>query len=163
MTIPFHMRYGSMICSKRLQSDRPHKCLNEMPLVLYSSNYYRAPCWHWHPLGWPNCHLCHVVTVSSHSYIWSRISCHFKESVTVNVEPCTRFRVPYTRKLRYSSNFQAGYSVIHLRLPDGFDEARVGQVQRRGEVGVRQSRVPPLLPQVSVSLVVLAKKSKFEW
>ena len=23
MAIPFHMRYGSMICSKRLQSDRP--------------------------------------------------------------------------------------------------------------------------------------------
>ena len=23
IAIPFHMRYGSMICSKRLQSDRP--------------------------------------------------------------------------------------------------------------------------------------------
>ena len=29
----FNMRYGSMICSKRLQSDRPYKRLNEKPLV----------------------------------------------------------------------------------------------------------------------------------
>ena len=33
MAIPFHMRYGSMICSKRLQSDRPHNLLNVLPLV----------------------------------------------------------------------------------------------------------------------------------
>ena len=31
--IPFHMRYGSMICSKRLQSDRPHKRLSLLALV----------------------------------------------------------------------------------------------------------------------------------
>ena len=33
ISIPFHMRYGSMICSKRLQSDRPHKRLSLLALV----------------------------------------------------------------------------------------------------------------------------------
>ena len=29
----FHMRYSSMICGKRLQSDRPHNLLSVLPLV----------------------------------------------------------------------------------------------------------------------------------
>ena len=35
----FHMRYSSMICCKRLQSDRPSKLLNYFPLV-----YGKARC-----------------------------------------------------------------------------------------------------------------------
>ena len=57
----------------------------------------------------------------------------------------------------------AGHSLLtHLRLPDGLDEAGVGQVERRGEVGVREAGVPPLLPEVSVRLVVLLRKRE-DW
>ena len=53
----------------------------------------------------------------------------------------------------------SGHSLLTgLRLPDGLDESRVGQVERRGEVGVREARVPPLLPQVRVRLVVLFRR-----
>ena len=42
MAIPSHMRYGSMICSKRLQSDRPHKRLSLLALVLELGNQSRV-------------------------------------------------------------------------------------------------------------------------
>ena len=48
-----------------------------------------------------------------------------------------------------------GVGEEHLRLPNGLDQERVGQVHGRGPVLVGQPRVPPLLPQVRVCDVVL--------
>ena len=43
----------------------------------------------------------------------------------------------------------------HLRLPNGLDESRVGEVERAGNLLRRKPLVDPLLPQVRIRLVVL--------
>ena len=48
-----------------------------------------------------------------------------------------------------------GIGEEHLWLPDGFHKSRVGQVHRRLDVRMGESRVIPLLSQVGVCSVVL--------
>ena len=48
-----------------------------------------------------------------------------------------------------------GVGEVNLGLPDGLDETRISQVQRRLDVRVRKARVRPLLPQVCIGYIVL--------
>ena len=93
-----------------------------------------------------------MLAVLTHTHASADILPEHVEDLSPGVEPDEHVR--HGDKLKLAV---LGVREVHLGLPDGLDEVGIVQVQRCGDVFVAKARVGPVLPQVQVHLVVLAK------